>query len=271
MVSKKEIEIIMEEKFKAQEVSLLKIISGNTKIQTDKLDKVLQSIGIITKRIELVEEKQKSINTTVEELKKSLEFTQDTLINEKLSLLDKELKKFFNAEFSNMAKQTLQIQSMLDEVNILGNELKEKSRQLEDRNRRNNLRIDGIYESERETWAEAEQKVQKIFCEQLKINNVVIERAHRIGTRSNLKDTKDKPRTIVLKLLNYKDKENILKNAKMLKGKGIYINEDFSEHTNQIRRSLMERMMKERKDGKYAVIVYDKLVVKEFNRKSNQV
>jgi hypothetical protein len=135
-------------------------------------------------------------------------------------------------------------------------------RKFEDRNRRNNIRIYGLREGERETWEHTEQKLQNIFNEQLKLKNIVIERAHRIGKVDN---NRDSPRTVILKLLNYKDKELILKNAKMLKGKGIFINEDFSEETNKIRRDLIEKMKSARNSGKYAVLAYDKLIVKELN------
>ena len=38
---------------------------------------------------------------------------------------------------------------------------------LEDRSRRNNLRIDGIPESKNETWEKCEEEVQKVFKENL--------------------------------------------------------------------------------------------------------
>ena len=43
-----------------------------------------------------------------------------------------------------------------------------------------------------------------------------------------------KPRTIVCRFLNYKDKTNILKTAKKLKDKNIFINEDFSHETMEL-------------------------------------
>ena len=49
--------------------------------------------------------------------------------------------------------------------------------------------------------------------ERLDIENVEIERAHRAGRKS-----RSKPRTIVCKLLRFKDKQNILRKAKLLKG-----------------------------------------------------
>nr|XP_047141464.1 uncharacterized protein LOC124816351 [Hydra vulgaris] len=228
MASKKDIESMLEEKFKVQENSILKIISGNSTIQNEKMDKILKSIESITKRLLLVEKKQKTLQQTVEDLQKSIEFTQDTLIDEKIISLNKDLNKVINSEIANVSNKTVYGQENLDEAKILCHELKEKMRKFEDRNRRNNIRIYGLRENERETWQNTE--------------------------------------TVILKLLNYKDKELILKNAKKLKGKGIFINEDFSEETNKIRRNLIEKMKIARNSGKYAVLAYDKLIVKELNR-----
>nr|XP_047142090.1 uncharacterized protein LOC124816551 [Hydra vulgaris] len=116
-------------------------------------------------------------------------------------------------------------------------DFKKKIRQIEDRSRRNNLRIDSIKENENKTWSESEIKVIKLFEESLGVENVRIKRAHRSGRR----DAKT-PRTIIIKLLDYKDKVEILKNSSKLKRKNIYINEDFCFETNLIRKDLREKM-----------------------------
>ena len=62
--------------------------------------------------------------------------------------------------------------------------------------------------------------------EQLDIENVEIERAHRAGRKR-----RNKPRTIVCKLLLFKDKQDILRKAKLLKETNIFINEDYCQDT----------------------------------------
>ena len=47
--------------------------------------------------------------------------------------------------------------------------LEEKNRKLEDRSRRNNLRIDGVPENEYETWEQTEAKVKSLVKEKLGI------------------------------------------------------------------------------------------------------
>ena len=69
-----------------------------------------------------------------------------------------------------------------------------------------------------------------------------------------------------MKLLSYKDKQRILISSKKLKNTGIYINEDFSLETTNIRKMLKVKMFEEREKGKYAIIKYDRLYVDTFRK-----
>ena len=87
-----------------------------------------------------------------------------------------------------------------------------------------------------EPWKECEEEIQKVFNEKFGVKNVHIERAHR-SKRSKSNNNNGKPRTIVCKLLNYKQKEEILRNTKKLKGSNIFINESFCYETMQYRKN----------------------------------
>ena len=78
-------------------------------------------------------------------------------------------------------------------------------------------------------------------------------------------DNPGKPRTIVCRFLNEKDKTNILKNA--LKGKNIFINEDFSDEAMELRKELWEKVKKHRNEGKITYLHYRTVVV---NQRNNQ-
>ena len=150
---------------------------------------------------------------------------------------------------------------MLNESGLV----REKIRDLEDRSRRNNLRIDGVKESERESWEDTEVKMQNLFTNELGLQRQInIERAHRTGKAQTGEESK--PRTIVLKMLDYREKILILKNAHKLKGTGIYINEDFSRETTEIRKRLWNDVIKLRDQGKYAVLRYDRIVQHDFRK-----
>ena len=115
--------------------------------------------------------------------------------------------------------------------------LREKMRDLEDRSRGNNLRVDGLKKIDNETWEQTEEIRQQMICDVLELEGINIQRAHRAGNKSNKRNA---PRTIVAKFASYKDKQAIFSVAKKLKGKDIYINEDYSKETLKKRRKLAD-------------------------------
>ena len=74
--------------------------------------------------------------------------------------------------------------------------------------------------------------------------NIVTERAHRIRTVKENSENSGKLRTTVCRYLHYEGKTNILKYAKKLKGKNVFINEDFSHETKELRKELGKKVKK---------------------------
>ena len=105
--------------------------------------------------------------------------------------------------------------------------------ELKDRSRRSNIRIGGVKEDSKESWEECEKGVHSLLKERLDIKSVGIKRAHRTGRK-----TRNTPRKIVCKLLRFKDKQNILKKAKLLKGTDIIISQDYCKDTAEYRKEL---------------------------------
>ena len=104
-----------------------------------------------------------------------------------------------------------------------------------------------------------------IFTNQLGIEKKVqIERAHRTGKKGSKHSHEKtrKPRTIVLKLSSYRDKIKILKESTKLKGRNIYINEDFSTATMNYRKELWKEVQELCQQGKIAYLNYRSVVVK---------
>ncbi|XP_065640541.1 uncharacterized protein LOC136073104 [Hydra vulgaris] len=215
-----------ERLLKEHEKSFTLIMSANLKIITDRLDTIEKDNNN--------KSKIKNIEKDLNEIKDSLSFQENKTL-ENIS----HLKKYYDNQINTLYK---------------------KSIDLENRSRRNNLRIDGLKESPGESWEDCEKEVKKFFNNQLKISKeVVIERAHRIGQKKD-----NKPRTIVLKLLNFHDKNKILNSLTHLKGTGIYMNEDFAQETIEHRRKLWEEVKKLRSEGKYAILKYDKIFSRDF-------
>ena len=93
--------------------------------------------------------------------------------------------------------------------------------------------------------------------------NITIERAHRAGSKLN-----GKKRAIIVKFLNYEDKDAVLNQyrQKQLLKDNIYANQDYySERKGDLRRQLFEQAKEIRQSGKSAKVVYKKLVVSRIN------
>lgn len=114
------------------------------------------------------------------------------------------------------------ISTSLASYKVSMNNLSAKNDYLENQTRRNNLLIDGVPESKTESWGDTEIVTRKVLSEHLKMDSkqIEVERAHRSGKY----DLSGRPRSIVVKLLRYKDKQEILKRSKLLKGTNIFIN-----------------------------------------------
>ena len=88
----------------------------------------------------------------------------------------------------------------------------------------------------------------------LNLDEIKLERAHRME-----KGKDDRKRTVIIKFLSGKDKLDILKNAKKLKGTGYYINEDFSKETMTTRKELWDEV----KHLRLLFLKYDRIYERE--------
>ena len=186
------------------------------------------------------------MSRNVDDLKASLQFSQAEIDGLKIS----------NAKCMEDGKT---IAEGLLAFQTLSTDVTAKLDYLENQSRRSNVIIDGIPDVKSESWSDAEIKVKNVFTDHLKINPklIEIERAHRVGKY----DPTGRPRSIVAKLLRFKDKEEIFKRSKNLKGTNIYINEDYSESVRQKRKDLLPQLKAERQKGNIAYLKFDKLVV----------
>ena len=66
-----------------------------------------------------------------------------------------------------------------------------------------------------------------------------------------------------MKLLRFKDKTKIFQNANKLKGQNIFINNDFSKATLELRKDLMVEVKRLRELGKIAYLNYTTIVSRE--------
>ena len=152
--------------FEEQQNALVNIVSQNaTPLQT--------SLNKLTMEIKDNNNQLNNIMKETDDLKLSIEtyqnITDDKLKNTENSI-DK-IKETFKREIEELKKD-----------NDYNNN---KLRILEDCSRQDNLRFDRIEEWEEESLADTEQNLKDTLNDILGIQNVKIERAHRVGDKSN--------------------------------------------------------------------------------------
>ena len=216
------------------ENSIMQLISGNTTLTNQKLDNLSKEIA---------------------DLKESLEFTQEET-EEKFSKLNEKITSMERNLFS-LKKDIEVIQTTKPRWAI---EIENKLVDLEDRSRRNNLRINGIKEGKNETWEECEERVNCFLEEKLDMDTrkIWIERADRVGEKKRGQEIQ-----IVVQFKNYKNKLDIFRNCKKLKGTNFSIFEDFNKETASTRKKKWKEVLKNRNDGKISYLQYKTVICKE--------
>ena len=174
---------ILKKEFAKQEKNISNLINGNFEITMKEIKKSQDEI--------------KDLRKEITEFKESLEFTENELHGKikKLEEKHESIKKTVDEIYNSQVDSDFVYDKLID---------------LEDRSRRNNLRIYGISESKYETWEKYEEKFdEKLgFREKLGLDNIHSERAHRV------KEGKDDKSTIVCNLLSFMEKKLVMKNAK---------------------------------------------------------
>ena len=188
-----------------------------------------------------------SVVKDVQELKTSLQYTKKDVaelkpIHVKLEDVNKELDKISKDLASHSQKMEY----------------------LENQSRRNNIRVNGIPESDNETWEDAEVKVKRAIKDNLGIE-VDIERAHRVERRKTKpgQANQNHPRTIVCRLRDWKQREQVLRKARREKPSDVYISEDLSPATLQKREPQIPKLKAAKQAGKIEYFVLDRLVIRD--------
>ena len=122
------------------------------------------------------------------------------------------------------------------------------------------MQILDIKEEPRESRENCEKRIHDLLEEKtgMGINDISIGRAHRVGQKSN-----DRELAIVAQFSFYKDKIDILRNCKKVKGTKISIFEDFSQETMQIPKGKWKKVVSNRKQGKILYLQYRNVIYKE--------
>ena len=133
---------------------------------------------------------------------------------------------------------------------------------MKSRSMRDNLIFSNIPEKENETPDDTEHILREFLEVNLKmekqdVTNIRFDRVHRIhGQR--------KPRAIVAKFCDFKQRQNVRGKSRTLKGTNYYINEQFPPEINSERKELVKVMKEKRQQGHKTRLVYNKLYVDDI-------
>ena len=194
------------------------MIEKNNKMLNERLSNLSQEIRTNSDSME-------QLKDNTRDLEESLTVNQD-LVEEKLNTLKSQLQVIQNEASENKA------------------ELKEQLRMQEDRSRRNNIRVDGVEKNGNETRQNTGNKLRSCLYNELEITDeLYIEKAHRVRRRENVKsNSNNTPRIIVGKLLDYKEKEKIMRRRYKLNDTTYSVKEDFYEKTVKMRKKLQDQV-----------------------------
>lgn len=151
-----------------------------------------------------------------------------------------------------------QFEQRISDVEVNRRKLEARLDNLENRSRRTNLVFFGIPDDTvRESWEESETLVRRICKGNLDIDVTSIQRAHRLGT---FKERSCRP--IIASFQNWKERDNIMRNAFKFKNSAYSVSEDFSALVREKRRKLWDYSKEKRQDKNNKVyLTYDKLVI----------
>ncbi|XP_077485309.1 uncharacterized protein LOC144095446 [Amblyomma americanum] len=134
--------------------------------------------------------------------------------------------------------------------------LASRNDELENRSRRNNLIFHGLAEEDEETNKALFIAVTMVFIDNLQLDCPKIERYHRLGRKQE-----GRPRPVIVKLLDFREKTQALKNAHRLKNSGISLSEDFSAHVRLIRKKIWDATQSYRDSGSKVHLRYDHVFI----------
>lgn len=127
--------------------------------------------------------------------------------------------------------------------------------------KKRNIIIYGFKELVNENYDVLEKEILAFFKDSIKIDCTVenIDFIKRLGVKKN-----DTFRPVIVGFTTWRMKRLVLLNSKKLKGSSLVISEDFPHVVVKKRRELVPQMLEARRNGKFAILKYDRLIVEDF-------
>ena len=239
---------------------------GNTSSSPTNLDilkylrRIESKMTVMDNKLNKLDSLEQKVSNFDSELKKLWTFVHDQFKDNKDAML-KVSERIDTLEFSLGIAQDQITQLTSDKAKVNDSLLYVQSQSM-----RNNLVFTGITEDPHERPEVTERKLCQFMVEKLKLAQDVVdgfrlERVHRMGDYSGRNVATNKPRNIVAKFLQFKDRELVRRARSNLKGTGYFVNEQFPKEIADRRKQLLPKMRQAIRDGKRAWISYDTLYV----------
>ncbi|XP_065681587.1 uncharacterized protein LOC136095223 [Hydra vulgaris] len=184
--------------FSKQQKDILKLISGNLKITNDKINELLDEIHKSKQICDSLKKENEKINTKLKEITERVRILEKT---------NKDIEESLTVTQDIQDKKVCDLEKKIKNKNSIGEEEKNKLRQLEDSEEIIFASM-GFLKTIKKPGMKP-KKSYSLFENVLNIKNIDIERAHRIG-----KKEESKTGTIVVKILHYKDKIKVLNSGR---------------------------------------------------------
>ena len=185
------------------------------------------------------------VEARVDELRTLLKRKDDDIatLNQEVGKL-KECCSYLTAETAELKGQIKQNEVLINNEHKSVKEIVQKTVDLEDRSRRNNLIFYNI--PEEQNTREREQCEKKIYEELKKCGiqlndqlHLVFDRAHRLGKPKKPSEHSARPRPVIARFTYYREKVDILKMRRNFKHSAVNISEDYSKDTLAVHKQLV--------------------------------
>ena len=225
-------------------------LSASELCESDEMLTILNMAGEVIPKLEQVLEKLENLERYVKAVDEKVSNLQEKVdcfesFKNKTQKKVKELED--GLDFAKMERESFK--EKFDKLKCEINQLRDDKLYVEVYvQRRENLRFFGIKEE-----ADREREVLDGFLKtELGMENadqIEFQRVHRVGKRVS---SSGKPRQIIARFLKYPQREEVMSNARKLKGKNFGISPDLPSEILERRKKKMKQFKQAKKDGKTA-------------------
>lgn len=170
------------------------------------------------------------------------------LSNWKEEIMNDLARKFESLEQTITSRFEIRLSAVENKVNNLEMEIKTK-----------NVLLHGLIESEKNVYDL--ETITTSFIKDKVYDEFALKDVNYMKRIGKLQTGKIRP--IIISLVSRRVRDILIKNSTNLKNSQHYISEDFPKNVQEIRKKLIPDMIKARRAGKYAIIRYDKLLIKD--------